>query len=394
MILCLIAAAAPLWAQGIEFFHGTYEQAKEKAERENKNIFVDVNTSWCGPCKQMSAKVFTDKSVGDYFNANFVCLKLDAEKESDHGFFRDYQANGYPSFFWVDARGQLLGLSVGYQDAENFIKTAKEAVGSRTGQRLAVLEERWNGGQRDATFVREYIDLLSNVNPDRVRPTVVEYIEALDEATLQSRETFEIISGFMRDVSNDPIGRALLKYAGTYAGYGDREQNMIRYYRMAVRATIVHRDNPQRYRELTELIRASGSEFAPLWLETLRVEEVLFAKDFPRGIPMAEALILKYGQEHPYLGSQLLYTLVIADYFRTEAPESLNDTVYSIADRAMRIKPCQENMLYLAATVAKSGDYRRAYQLLASIAFYPDPKLSNAVYKYLNLPVTRDIYPW
>lgn len=44
-------------------------------------MFVDFYTDWCGPCKVMARDVFPQKQVGDFFNAKFVCLKLNAEKE-------------------------------------------------------------------------------------------------------------------------------------------------------------------------------------------------------------------------------------------------------------------------------------------------------------------------
>lgn len=79
-----VLAMGSIYAQGIEFFHGTYEEALQKARAEGKQIFVDVYTSWCGPCKMMAKNVFTRQEVGDYYNNKFVCLKLDAEKESSH----------------------------------------------------------------------------------------------------------------------------------------------------------------------------------------------------------------------------------------------------------------------------------------------------------------------
>ena len=46
-----------------------FEQTKEwkkiikKAKKENKLIFVDCYTSWCGPCKILSRNVFTNDAV-------------------------------------------------------------------------------------------------------------------------------------------------------------------------------------------------------------------------------------------------------------------------------------------------------------------------------------------
>ena len=138
-LLCFfILAAGRIYAQGIEFFHGTYEEALQKAQAEGKQIFVDVYTSWCGPCKMMAKNVFTRQEVGDYYNNKFVCLKLDAEKESSHAFFKHYQANGYPSFFWLDARGNLLDTRTGSVSPEDFIRYAEEAAKSDLSARLEI----------------------------------------------------------------------------------------------------------------------------------------------------------------------------------------------------------------------------------------------------------------
>ena len=54
--------------QGIEFYHGTWEEAILKAKAEDKIIFVDAFTTWCGPCKRMAASTFPDPAVGVLFN--------------------------------------------------------------------------------------------------------------------------------------------------------------------------------------------------------------------------------------------------------------------------------------------------------------------------------------
>ncbi|HHG84150.1 MAG TPA: DUF255 domain-containing protein, partial [Bacteroidetes bacterium] len=68
----MLGLGSSMKAQGIKFFHGTFAQAKAKAKKENKLIFMDAYTSWCGPCKWMAANTFTDASVGAYFNQHFV----------------------------------------------------------------------------------------------------------------------------------------------------------------------------------------------------------------------------------------------------------------------------------------------------------------------------------
>ena len=59
-----------------EFKNLNYNDALAMAKAEDKMVFIDFYTDWCGPCKVMARDVFPQKQVGDFFNAKFVCLKL------------------------------------------------------------------------------------------------------------------------------------------------------------------------------------------------------------------------------------------------------------------------------------------------------------------------------
>lgn len=50
---------------GISFDVHTFAEAMEKAKAENKLVFMDCYTTWCGPCRMMAAQVFTQQKVGD-----------------------------------------------------------------------------------------------------------------------------------------------------------------------------------------------------------------------------------------------------------------------------------------------------------------------------------------
>ena len=48
----------------MNFFEGSFEEALEEAKIQDKLIFVDAFTTWCGPCKRMKKNVFPEpKSV-------------------------------------------------------------------------------------------------------------------------------------------------------------------------------------------------------------------------------------------------------------------------------------------------------------------------------------------
>jgi thioredoxin-related protein len=114
-LLTLPAIAAE--GDGVNFFEGTFRQAKEKAKKENKLIMLDAYTTWCGPCKVLKNKVFPNKELGDYINANFVSIGVDMEAGEGPALANMYPIEGYPTILFMDATGKvkkkILGLPQG-----------------------------------------------------------------------------------------------------------------------------------------------------------------------------------------------------------------------------------------------------------------------------------------
>ena len=70
--------------KGVQFMDNTpWENVIQKAKEQNKWIFVDCYTSWCGPCKMLATDVFTRDDVGLFLNDKFVNVKYDVEKDPD-----------------------------------------------------------------------------------------------------------------------------------------------------------------------------------------------------------------------------------------------------------------------------------------------------------------------
>ena len=115
-------------ATGISFEHLTWEETLKKGETENKLIFIDAYTSWCGPCKYMASTTFQDQSVGDFFNKNFVNAKFDMEKGEGPMIASKYGVNAYPTLLIVDSKGVLVGRTMGYQNSEQLLTFARQYV--------------------------------------------------------------------------------------------------------------------------------------------------------------------------------------------------------------------------------------------------------------------------
>ncbi len=57
-----------------------FESAYVKAQKENKILMVDVYTDWCGWCKVMDRKTFSNDTVQALLNKYFVVAKMNPEK--------------------------------------------------------------------------------------------------------------------------------------------------------------------------------------------------------------------------------------------------------------------------------------------------------------------------
>ncbi|NJN25343.1 MAG: DUF255 domain-containing protein [Cyclobacteriaceae bacterium] len=55
------------------------EEVQELVKKEPRKIYIDMFTDWCGWCKVMDKKTFTDKDVAEQLNTNFYAVKFDAE---------------------------------------------------------------------------------------------------------------------------------------------------------------------------------------------------------------------------------------------------------------------------------------------------------------------------
>lgn len=135
--LCLLIgiSANAQSKKGINFQSIDLEAAKQIAKKENKLIFIDIYTTWCGPCKLMQKNTFTDPKVGELFNKNFVNLAIDAEKEGV-ALAKEFKIVNFPSFLFLDATGKLVQYDFGYYNAEQF-STVGASVLSKVSSNMA-----------------------------------------------------------------------------------------------------------------------------------------------------------------------------------------------------------------------------------------------------------------
>lgn len=147
----LLSAAAALFlcigafAQGIDFRSASLAEALEQGAKEKKNVFLDCYTSWCGPCKYMADNVFTLKEAGDYFNRNFVNIKIDMEKGEGVEIAKKYSIKAFPTFLILDSEGNELHRVVGGGLIGDFIARVDAGINNKKSKE--VLQSEYESGK-------------------------------------------------------------------------------------------------------------------------------------------------------------------------------------------------------------------------------------------------------
>lgn len=196
-IICFISTAAQ--AQGIVFEKGQWADILKKAADQNKPIFVDAYTTWCGPCKWMAKNTFTDEKVGAYFTENYLAYKMDMEKGEGPAFAQKHQVNAYPTLLYFDASGALVHKVVGGMDADNFVAASKDALNPT--KQLASLIDKYESGHREKNFMNTYLETLSQSGND-ISEVFKDYWSSLRDVEKQSEPVLKLMATASNYFSN------------------------------------------------------------------------------------------------------------------------------------------------------------------------------------------------
>ncbi|MBS1565660.1 MAG: thioredoxin family protein, partial [Bacteroidetes bacterium] len=208
----LFAGTTAGTAQGILFDHGSWKEVLAKAKAQNKLVFVDVFTTWCGPCKKMAAEVFPLPEVGKKFNGDFVNYKIDAEKGEGVEIARMYEVTAFPTYLFVNGDGKLVYRATGYNDAGKFLRHATIAVQELLDPKpFAAWEKEYVSGKRDKEFLEGYLKKLAVVDKSGAE-VAEELLPMLTGEDLRNKELMSAILSFRMNNSCMPKG-SVYKYA-------------------------------------------------------------------------------------------------------------------------------------------------------------------------------------
>lgn len=210
--------------RSITFEPKDWKQAVEKAKGENKLIFLDCYTSWCGPCKNLAANIFTRDAVADFYNRYFVNVSMDMEKDVDGVMLsKVYQPDAYPTLFFIDPYTQsVVHRETGGGDVRYVLSIAETALKSENT--LAGSCNRYKKGDRSPEFVRKLMQDLQLAGTGEMHRQVAEaYFEGLNEQELLHKENWELFKVHIDDPYAKVFSKVLDQQGRFAALFGEKE---------------------------------------------------------------------------------------------------------------------------------------------------------------------------
>lgn len=206
VILFFGSSIASLLAQreGIQFDFLTFEEAMVKARQENKLLFIDCYTDWCGPCKKLDRDFFSDKQVGEFFSRHFVNLKVNMEKDEGAEVAKNYSIQSYPTMLFINPHSKrvvyrLVGLG---GDIDWLIDAGEKALDPLTN--LDGLKQMFEENSKDSELLSTYLSALSSSQFIKERNDVLSfYLADLSDDEIVSTENWEIMNQYVTDVEED-----------------------------------------------------------------------------------------------------------------------------------------------------------------------------------------------
>jgi len=179
-------------SEGINFFEGSWEEALAEAQKTNKPIFLDAYASWCKPCKMMTKEVFPQASVGNYFNDNYVSIKIDMEKGEGPEIAKKYGVKVFPTFFFINPQGEALHKSAGYQVPDKFVQLAKDAKDEN--KQYFALKTKYDAGDKSPAVLYNYAMAMYGSDAYyESAPIAEEYLQLLDKKELKSEKSMDMV---------------------------------------------------------------------------------------------------------------------------------------------------------------------------------------------------------
>lgn len=115
----------------VKFITGeTIEDVLSLSKEKKKIVFIDFYIDACAPCRLMDQTAFTERSVYQFYNKNFINFKVDAIDFDYVNLAIKYNVQEYPTLVFLDEEGNVLYTHYGAASAAKLLELGKTVMNS------------------------------------------------------------------------------------------------------------------------------------------------------------------------------------------------------------------------------------------------------------------------
>ena len=101
LLLLVLIVSSTAFSQGIEFRKERYAEVLKMAKEQNKLVFIDIYTSWCGPCKMVAPVL---EELAKEYDGKIYIYKVDVDKEEELA--ATFGIRSIPTLLWIPKNGK------------------------------------------------------------------------------------------------------------------------------------------------------------------------------------------------------------------------------------------------------------------------------------------------
>lgn len=223
-----ISGISKAQTEGILFSTSKWSDILKEAKQNDKLIFMDAHTTWCGPCKWMKANVFPDSKVGNLYNRNFINAYIDMETGEGLDLQKLYGIKFYPTSLYINGNGEVVHKVVGQCSSEDFIQHALDAMSPR--RNLKYLKAAYAENSNNFDFVRIYLKALKKAYElEHTNTVALEFLSSKDVEMWQQNDSWLLIREYVTDATS-PVFNYLVDHQPNFERYDGKEAVSLKIY--------------------------------------------------------------------------------------------------------------------------------------------------------------------
>lgn len=245
-------AVVPLAAQKIDFQPMSVEDAIMESAKTGKPVMFMAYQSTCTHCEKMLKEVFMDSTVSQFYNANYINVKVDMlDQNMAKQYIQRFSISSFPTFVILNGKAETLYQYVGEFKAEEFVNQGQLALDPKN--QIPTNRAAFEKNPSDSTACYAYLLVLSRGRLS-TQPTANRYFNANNKQLAFTEANWRIISMSVSDMESE-VFEYMIAHRNDFAQVAtakkvDRKIYLTAAYNLQTPANMNDTINYQKYRAI------------------------------------------------------------------------------------------------------------------------------------------------